>query len=65
MKPNKNSRDAASPAPPSQQQSPIAAAFAPPPRRTRLFSSEPACRRQALVIYSYQVYSEQGADNVI
>jgi len=29
MKHNKNSRDAASPAPPSQQQSPIAAAFAP------------------------------------
>ena len=27
-------------------------------------SSELACGRQALVVYSYQVYSGEGADNV-
>jgi len=38
MKRHKNSRDAASPTPPSQQQTPIAAAFAPPARQQDLFS---------------------------
>ena len=33
MKHHKNSRDAASPAPPSRQQTPIAAAFVPAPRQ--------------------------------
>jgi hypothetical protein len=39
MKHHKNSRDAASPAPPSQQQTPIAAAFAPAPRQQAPFST--------------------------
>ena len=38
MKHHKNSRDAASPAPPSQQQTPIAAAFAPAPQQQAPFS---------------------------
>ena len=38
MKYHKNSRDAASPAPPSQQQTPIAAAFAPAPQQQAPFS---------------------------
>jgi hypothetical protein len=33
MQHHKNSRDAASPAPPSQQQTPLAAAFAPAPQQ--------------------------------
>ncbi|MGB7753088.1 MAG: hypothetical protein WCF88_16150 [Candidatus Acidiferrales bacterium] len=39
MKHHKNSRDAASPAPPSQQQTPIAAAFPPAPRQQAPFSA--------------------------
>jgi hypothetical protein len=39
MKHHKNSRDAASPAPPSQQQTPIAAEFAPAPRHQAPFSA--------------------------
>ena len=39
MKHHKNSRDAASPAPPSQQQTPIAAAFPSAPRQQAPFSA--------------------------
>jgi hypothetical protein len=39
MKHHKNSRDAASPAPPSQQQTPIAAAFVSAPRHQAPFSA--------------------------
>ena len=39
MKHHKNSRDAASPAPPSQQQTPIAAAFVSAPRQEAPFST--------------------------
>jgi hypothetical protein len=39
MKHDKNSRDAASPAPPSQQQTPTAAAFAPGPQQQAPFSA--------------------------
>jgi hypothetical protein len=47
MKHHKNSRHAASPAPPSQQQTPIVAAFVPAPRLQDPFS---ALRNSALTL---------------